>query len=116
MLGFMLRFCGCVLAMPAAAWLLPGVHAATPEAAWIAGALLGCLYLFVRPILRLLITPLNCLSVGILGFIIDALFVQLAASWLTGFTIESFLWALGAALVTSILRELMGKLGDFGKR
>jgi len=110
------RFCGCLLAMPLAAELLPGIHAATPETAWIAGGALGVLYLFVRPIARLLLTPLNCLSVGILGFIIDALFVQLATSWLAGFEIDGFGWALLAALLTSVLREAMGKLAEMRKK
>jgi len=106
------RFCGCLLAMPIAAWLLPGVHTATPETAWIAGGALGVLYLFVRPLARLLLTPLNCMTMGIVGFAVDALFVQLAASWLPGFHIDGFGWALAAALLTSVLCETMGKLAE----
>ncbi|MCL1795695.1 MAG: phage holin family protein [Clostridia bacterium] len=111
-MGILFRFCGCLLAMPLAAELLPGVHTAAAETAWIAGGALGLLYLFVRPIARLLISPLNCLSIGVLGFVIDTLFVQLAAGWLTGFKIDSFGWALLTALLTSILREVMGKLAE----
>lgn len=115
MTAIIFRFAGCVLAMPLAAWLLPGVQTVNPETAWIAGMMLGALYLVVRPIARLIMTPLNCLTIGILGFVVDALFVQLAASWLSGFEVDGFGWALLTALITSVLRELMGSLAKKGK-
>lgn len=111
MKGFSFRFCGCVLSMPLVAWLLPGIWADAPETAWIAGMFLGFLYAIVRPITRLLLIPMNCLSVGLLGIVVDALFVRLAASWLPGFHVDGFLWALAAAVITSIVRETMAKMG-----
>jgi Predicted membrane protein len=112
MRGMVFRFCGCVVAMPIAAWLLPGVHTANPEVAWIAGALLGIIYLVLRPIAKLLLTPFNCLTFGIMGFVVDVLFVRLAAQWAPDFDIDGFWWAVATSLIVSALRESVGKLGE----
>lgn len=110
MTGTLFRFIGCVIAMPVAAWLLPGVHTADAQTAWMAGALLGVIYLLLRPIAKLLISPLNCLSFGILGFVVDVAFVLLAARWMTGFQVDGFWWAAATSIIVAVLREGCGKL------
>ncbi len=116
-MGVLYRFCGCVVAMPIAAWLLPGVHTVNAETAWIAGVILGLIYLILRPIAKLILSPLNCLSFGILGFVVDTLFVQLTSSWLPGFAVDSFLWAMAASAIVAVLREGAGSLaGRRGRR
>lgn len=110
MTGAMFRFCGTVIAVPLAAWLLPGVYAASGQIAWIAGVLLGLMFLILRPIAKLLLTPFNCLTFGLIGFLLDIGFVQLTARWMHGFAIESFWWAIVVALVVTVLRESLGRL------
>ena len=110
MKGAMYRFCGCVVSMPVAAWLLPGVHTANAETAWVAGLFLGLIYLILRPLAKLILLPFNCLTFGILGFVIDVLLVQLAAWWMPGFLIDGFLWAVLVAVIVSFLREGAGSL------
>jgi putative membrane protein len=112
MKGMAFRFCGCVVAMPLCAWLLPGVHATDPTSAWMMGIVLGLLYLLLRPIAKLILTPFNCLTFGLLGFVVDALLVQLAARQMDSFSIDSFWWALAASLVVTLLRESLGKLAE----
>lgn len=110
MSGVLFRFCGTLVAMPLAAWLLPGVHAISNEAAWIAGVFLGVIYLVLRPLAKLLLSPFNCLTFGIVGLLVDAGLVQLAASWIRGFTIDSFWWALATSVIVFIVREGAGRL------
>ncbi len=110
MMGVVYRFCGCVVAMPVAAYILPGVHTANAQTAWFAGLMLGVIYLILRPIAKLVLTPLNCLSFGVLGFVVDALFVRLAASWMPGFQVDSFLWACAASVIVALAREGAGRL------
>jgi len=110
-MGVLMRFLGCVVAMPVAAWLLPGVHAATPEAAWIAGLLLGIVYLIIRPIAKLILSPFNCLTFGLVGFLIDVLFLRFVAGNVAGFVVDSFLWAAAASVVVAVMREALGKAG-----
>lgn len=110
MLGIIARFFGCVVAMPIAAAVLPGVHTASADAAWMAGLLLGVTYLILRPIVKFFISPLNCLTLGLIGFIVDALLIQLAANQTVGFQVDDLLWAIATALLVSICRETMGAL------
>ena len=110
MKGIIARFLGCVLAMPIAAAALPGVHTASGEAAWLAGLLLGVAYLLLRPLVRLLLSPLNCLTLGLIGFVFDVALIQFVADQTVGFRVDSFLWAVAASLVVSICREAMGAL------
>lgn len=105
-----MRFCATVVAVPLAVWILPGVQAASWEIAWIAGALLGIVFLVLRPIIKLLLTPLNCLTFGLVGFFADVAFVHLTAGWVHGFIIENLVWSALTALIIFILREGMGKL------
>ena len=114
MKGAMFRFCGCVAAMPIAAFFLPGVHTADARTAWIAGAFLGFIYLVLRPIAKLILLPFTCFTFGILGFVVDVLLVRLAAQWMPGFEIDGFWWALLAAIVVSLLREGAGTLAGHG--
>lgn len=116
MSGVLLRFCGTVVSVPLAVWLLPGVEAANNEIAWIAGVLLGIIYLVLRPLAKLLLSPFNCLTFGIVGFIVDAGLVLLAARVIPGFWVASFWWALAVSLVVMVLREGLGKLADPPRR
>lgn len=106
------RFCGCVIAMPVAAWLLPGVMTENAQVAWFAGLLLAAIYLVLRPLIKLVLSPFNCLTFGLVGFVADALLVQLAANWMPGFHVESFLWALLTALLAMALSEGAGRLAE----
>ena len=120
MTGIALRFFACTAALPLAALLLPGVESAGPEDAWIAGGLLAFVYLVLRPVLRLLVSAGNCLSLGLLGFAVDAGLVWGIAQVFPGVRYESFPWALAAAGIVTVLRGgadvLAGKLKDMRRR
>lgn len=110
MMGVLFRFVGTMVAVPLAALMLPGVHAASNEVAWLAGVLLGLIYLILRPLIKLLLTPFNCLTFGVIGFLLDAGLVQLVTRFLRGFTVDSFWWGLAVALFVFLLREALGKV------
>lgn len=110
MRGLLFRFCGTLVALPVAAWLLPGVHAVNNEIAWIAGVVLGLIYLVLRPLAKLLLSPFNCLTLGVVGFLVDVGLVNLATGWLGGFTIDGFWWSVAVALVVFVFREGAGRL------
>lgn len=112
MSGVLFRLCATIISMPLAAWLLPGVHAESPEASWAAGIFLGVIYLLARPLAKLLLAPFHCLTFGLVGFVLDALLVMLATHMIGGFTIDGFLWAFVAALIVLVLREVLGRLAD----
>lgn len=116
MTGVVLRFLATVLAVPVAVWLLPGVHASSAEMALLAGVLLGLAFLVLRPLIKLLLVPLNCLTFGLVGFIADIGLVYLAAGSFRGITIEGFWWTVAVALLVWVLRETLGRLVPAGGR
>ena len=66
-----LVFLCCLLAMPTATMLLPGIVTDSLEHAVLAGALLGFAHLLIRPILRFISAPIGCLTLGLFGFVLD---------------------------------------------
>jgi putative membrane protein len=106
-----LRFLACVGAVPLCVYLLPGVTASNYTYAVIAGAVLGVIYITLRPVAKLLLGVFNIFTLGLLYVLLDAWLVQLC-SWvmLDDFHVDSFLWALATALIVNAARSLFGNL------
>lgn len=96
-----LTFLCCVAGIPICSEILPGVHAATLRDALAAGCALGVAYLFLRPILRLVSAPIGCITLGLFGFVIDALLILLIPRLVPGFRVDGIEWAALAALLIS---------------
>jgi len=90
-----------------AAWLLPGLHVASPFSALIAGAILGFVNAIVRPILFFLTLPLTLITLGLFIFVLNALCLALTAAMVPGFTIDGFWWALLGALLISVVSWIL---------
>lgn len=70
----------------------------------IAVVALGIINTLIRPIVVMLTLPLNCLTLGLLTFAINALMFWLVGSgWLEGFRVEGPLAALFGSVVMSII-------------
>ena len=111
MLGAILRFAATVAAVPLCATYLPGVHMADVAGAMLIGAVLGGLYIVLRPVLRLLLKVVSWLTLGLINAVIDAWLVWTAAGYFAqGVQIESFWWALAVALVMNAARMLVDAL------
>ncbi len=106
-----LRFLACVGAVPLCVYLLPGVTASSYTYAAIAGAVLGVIYITLRPIAKLLLGVFNIFTLGLLYVLLDAWLVQLC-SWVIpdDFHVDGFLWALATALIVNVARSLFGNL------
>lgn len=105
-------FLGCVLTVPLAAYLLPGVSVTSFGAAVLAGVVLGICWMVLRPVLKVLSFPVNFLTLGIFGFIVDGIVVSLAA-WLSpGLSINNFWWGLLIVILLGIVRWVLTALFD----
>lgn len=105
----LLVFLVCLLGVPLAASVLPGLHAATPEVALLAGALLGAFHVVLRPVLRLVTMPLGCITLGLFGFAIDVGLLYACSHFVEGFYIESLFPAVLTALFINALCALFRK-------
>ena len=72
---------------------------------WVvaAAAILGVLNAMLRPVLILLTLPLTVLSLGFFALVINALMLKMTGWLLSGFEVQGFWTALGAAVVLSLI-------------
>ena len=113
MLGLILRWLLCALALLLVARFVPGIHASI-GAALAAAVVIGLLNMIVKPLLVILTLPLTLLTFGLFIFVINALLFWLAAALVPGFTVHGFraafvgalLYAVFAAIIQMVLRRM----------
>jgi putative membrane protein len=75
-------------------------------AALIAALVLGVLNTIVRPVLFILTLPITILTLGLFTFVLNAGLFLFAASFIQGFAVESFWYALLGSLLMSLVSTL----------
>ena len=98
------------LAIIVAAWMVPGLHLASPGTALAAGAVLGLVNVLVKPLLLLLTLPLTLITFGLFLFVVNALCLRLTAALIPGFSIAGFWWSVVGALVVSVVSWILNGL------
>lgn len=76
------------------------------------GALVSILALtlvnaFIRPVVSLLAMPLNCLTLGLMRFVVNALMFWLVGSMNLGLTVRGFVPALFGSVVLSLVSGVL---------
>lgn len=99
-----LRWILFALAVMLVAWLVPGIEVENFPAALLLAFIIGLINMFIRPVLGLVTLPLNILTLGIFGFILNALLLMLAGYFAPGVQIDGF-WP---ALLGSLLLAFLG--------
>lgn len=130
------------LALGIAAWILPGLEITTSAttaavgnsgltqgmdtigiilAYLFIGLIFGVVNAFVKPIVSLLSLPITILTLGLFTIVINAAMLYLT-SWLSSytpvhFTIDEFFWtAVFAAIITTVVSLVAGRLAGAGRR
>jgi putative membrane protein len=79
---------------------------------WITGFVLaGVIILInftVKPILIILTLPVTLITFGLFLLVINAVVVLIAAYFIPGFSVDGFWWAMGFALLISIINAVFG--------
>jgi putative membrane protein len=83
--------------------LLTGFSADTATAIIVASALLGIMNVFIKPVLLLITLPINLLTLGLFTFVINAVLLYFVSWIVKGLIIDSFLTALVASIIISII-------------
>ncbi len=86
--------------------LVDGIHVDGLYAALIAAFILGLLNLIIRPILIILTLPITIVTLGLFAFVINAGLFIFAASFIDGFTVDGFLYALLGSLLMSVISTI----------
>lgn len=92
------------------AQVLPGVHVEGFGTALVVAVVLGLLNAVIRPIVLILTLPINILTLGLFTVVIMGFMVYLVAAIVPGFTVDSFLWAIGFSLVLAIVGAFINAL------
>lgn len=98
------------LAVLLTAYLLPGVHVEHYGQALLVALVLSLVNIFIKPILILFTIPLTIATLGLFLLVINALMILLVDSFLVGFRVDGFWWALAFSLILSIFNSLFADL------
>ena len=79
---------------------------------WVTGFILAGVIILInftiKPILIILTLPVTLITFGLFLLVINALVVLIAAYFIPGFTVDGFWWALGFALLLSLINGIFG--------
>jgi putative membrane protein len=109
-MNFIIRLFLSALAVIITSYLLPGVHVADFVDALIVAALLALFNATLKPILIILTIPITVITLGLFLLIINAFLIVLADYVITGFVVDSFIWALAFSLILSLIMSIFNGL------
>jgi putative membrane protein len=89
------------------AHVVPGISVSGPQAALIAALVIGLINATLGLLLKILTFPLTLLTLGLFWFVINALMLELASSFVRGFQVRDFVAAFIGAIVLSIVSSLL---------
>lgn len=92
------------------AYILPGVEVDNYETALWVAVVVGLLFLLLKPILVILTLPVSILTLGLFLFVINAVLILLADSWIDGFSVSGFWTALLFSILLSFFESVLYKL------
>jgi putative membrane protein len=102
MVGFIFRAVIAALGLWLATAWVTGIYIDSPVTLVLAGALLGVVNAFVRPIAVILTFPFTILTLGLFLLVVNAGMLGLVALFLPGFRVAGFWAAVWAALIVSV--------------
>lgn len=93
-------------------YLLPGFTLANLSAAIVAAVAIGVVNTFIKPIIQLIALPLSILTFGITAFLINVFLLWGTSRVVPGFGIDSFLTAVVASVLLSLVSWFLLKLAS----
>jgi putative membrane protein len=93
-------------------YLVDGISVEDYQAAIIAALVFAFINIAVKPIVKIVTLPLNIVTLGLFGFIVNVLLFWFVASIISGFTVATFTAALFGAIVMTAANWLIEKIVD----
>jgi putative membrane protein len=93
-----------------AGYLLPGIHVDTFWTALLVALVLSFLNVFLKPLMVILTIPFTVITFGLFLLVINALIIMIAGSWVNGFKVEGFWWAMLFSIIMSVISSLLESL------
>lgn len=98
------------VALLVVAYVLPGIVVASFGSALLAALVLGLINSLVKPVLILLTLPITIVTLGLFLLVLNALMFWMAGSILKGFQVNGFWWAVGGAILYSLISGFLSNL------
>lgn len=92
------------------AYIVPGFEVENFWAALVAAVVIGVINTFVRPIVSLITLPITILTLGLFSFVLNIVFIYLAAYLTPGFEIVGLVPAIIGSIVLSLISTFLGML------
>ncbi len=102
-MSLILRLVFFALAIMLIGWLVPGIGVANFVAALLMTLVIALINIFIRPLIEFISMPVNYLTLGLFGLVINALLFMLAGYFVPGISIDGFLSALIGSLLLAVL-------------
>ena len=93
-------------------YVVDGITVTDYRAAIIAAIMFAFINIAVKPIISLITLPLNILSLGLFGLMVNIFLFWFVSSIITGFTVENFTAAFFGALIMTAANWLIDKIID----
>jgi putative membrane protein len=103
MLGLLLHWILCALALLIVSRVVPGFHVNGLWPAMIASLVIGLLNATVGLFLKIVTFPLSILTLGLFLLVINGLMIMLASGIVRGFYVRGFMPAFVGAIVLALL-------------
>ena len=109
-MNFIIRLIISTLAVLVTSYVLPGVYVENFLTALIVAILLGCLNVFVKPLLILLSLPAVVFTFGLFLIVINTLMIMLADKLVDGFSVGGFWHALLFGIVLWLVTNIFNAI------
>ncbi|MCD8494841.1 MAG: phage holin family protein [Candidatus Pacebacteria bacterium] len=83
-------------------YFIPGIAAATTGAGLLAGFVIGLINVLIKPFLKIVTLPLNILTFGVFGFLLNAVLFWVASLVVPGFEITTYAGGILGSLVVAV--------------
>ena len=111
MLRLLIQILSNAIGIWAAARLVPGIHF---FGSWkwliVAGAVLGFINFFIKPIVKVISLPLIWITLGLFSIVINILMIDLASKIVKALVIETWVAGFWAAIVISVINYIVSSL------
>jgi putative membrane protein len=109
-MNYILKILLSAFAVLVIAYILPGVQVDSYMTAIVVAFVVGLLFTILKPILVILTLPVTILTLGLFLFVINAVLILLANSWIDGFSVSGFWTALLFSILLSVFESVLYKI------
>lgn len=108
----LIRFTVNVLALLVVSYLIPGFEFESFTATLITAVVIGIANVSVKPLLQIITLPISVMTLGITAFLVNVAILYLISYIVPGFVIASFVTAITASIVLSLVSWFFHKLAS----